>query len=132
MNPVVMVVDDNSSIAQLLCIMLSTNGYTSISASSGLAALEMLETCPVPALILTDYAMPNLNGSEFIEIISSQPQLKDIPVLIISGSPIEDLKLPTTKNFKGLIQKPFTISNVLETVINIVPPVQLCSTDNTA
>lgn len=111
-----MVIDDNSSIAQLLSIMLKSNGYTPITAPNGLAALDTLKTCPLPALILTDYAMPVLNGCEFIENISVHTKFKDIPVVIITGSAIDDLKLPKTGNFKGIIQKPFSIGTVLETI----------------
>lgn len=111
-----MVIDDNSSIAQLLSIMLKSNGYTPITAPNGLDALDILKNCPLPALILTDYAMPVLNGCEFIETISIQPQFKDIPVVIITGSAIEDLRLPNTANFKGLIEKPFKVNTLLDTI----------------
>ncbi len=116
MRPIVMVIDDSKEIAVLLSIMLKNNGYKSITASNGSAALNYLKKGSPPALILTDYSMPMLNGCEFIELISAQSQYKDIPVVIVTGSAIEDLKLPTTTNFKGIIQKPFKLTTVLEIV----------------
>ncbi|MDJ0305259.1 MULTISPECIES: response regulator [Dehalobacter] len=116
MRPVVMVIDDDTSIANLLSTMLISNGYTPIIASNGYSALTMLKSCPHPTLILTDYSMPILNGCEFIEKVSVQKNLKDIPVIMISGSDIEERKLPKTTNFKGIIQKPFKINTVLDVI----------------
>jgi CheY-like chemotaxis protein len=111
-----MVVDDDNGIANLLSIMLKGNGYFPITATNGSVALEMLKHCPLPSLILTDYSMPVMNGCEFIEHIAQQSHLQHIPILIMTGSAIEDLRLPNTQNFKGLIQKPFKISTMLENI----------------
>jgi CheY-like chemotaxis protein len=120
LGPVVMIIDDNSSIAQLLSIMLQNNGYTPITAPNGLAALDLLKNSPRPSLILTDYLMPSLNGCEFIEHISAKSLYKNIPVVIITGSAIEELRFPTTNNFKGIIMKPFNINTVLNTVRHLI------------
>ena len=116
-----MIIDDNSSIAQLLSIMLKNNGYTPITAPNGLIALDLLKSSPRPSLILTDYLMPGLNGCEFIEHISAKSPYKNIPVVIITGSAVEDLRFPTTKNFKGIIMKPFNNDTVLNTVRHLIP-----------
>ncbi|RNC28915.1 MAG: Phosphate regulon transcriptional regulatory protein PhoB [Candidatus Dichloromethanomonas elyunquensis] len=116
MNPVVLVVDDDCGISSLLSILLTNNGYTPITASNGSAALDTLKNCPTPSLILTDYSMPVLDGCKLIENISLQSHLQDIPILLMTGSDINDLKLPTTSNFKGIILKPFKISVLLESI----------------
>jgi len=116
LGPIVMVIDDDKEILNLLSILLRNSGYKSITATNGSAALEYLKKCPAPALILTDYSMPKLNGYQFIEKIASQPQYKDIPVVILTGSEINDLELPSSSNFKGIIQKPFKLNTVLEIV----------------
>jgi two-component system chemotaxis response regulator CheY len=116
LKPVVMVIDDDSGISNLLSILLKNNGYTPITASNGSAALDTLKNCPVPSLILTDYSMPVINGCELIENISGQGHLGNIPILLMTGSDITDLKLPTTSNFKEIIPKPFKINTLLETI----------------
>lgn len=116
MGPIVMVIDDDKEILNLLSILLKNSGYKSITATNGSTALEYLKKCPAPALILTDYSMPKLNGYQFIEKVASQPQYKDIPVVILTGSEINDLELPSSSNFKGIIQKPFKLNTVLEIV----------------
>lgn len=116
MGPVIMVIDDDRGIADLLSIMLKSNGYTPITASNGSVALNLLKHSPRPMLILTDYSMPVLNGCELIEILSNYSGLQHIPAIIMTGTAIDDLRLPTTNNFKGIIPKPFKISTVLDTI----------------
>ncbi|NLI92985.1 MAG: response regulator [Peptococcaceae bacterium] len=116
MNPVVLVVDDDCAISNLLSIILKSNGYTPITASNGSAALDILKSSPIPSLILTDYSMPVLNGCKLIENISLQRHLQHIPILLMTGSDINDLELPTTRSFKGIILKPFKITTLLETI----------------
>lgn len=116
MNPVVMVVDDDRGIENLLSVMLKINGYHPITAPNGYVALNMLNSCPLPVLILTDYSMPALNGCEFIESLSHRSHLTNIPVVIITGSDVDEIKLPKTNNYKGLIKKPFKIGAVLEKI----------------
>lgn len=113
---VVMIIDDDKGIANLLSLVLKTKGYDVITASNGIAALNLLKTCPLPEIILTDYCMPVLNGCQFIESISKNDRLKNIPVFIITGSIVEYIRFPRTDNFKGIIQKPFEI----DTIIHII------------
>lgn len=122
MKPVIMIVDDDYAITHLLSIMLKNHGYTTITAPDGSVALETLKVCPLPALIITDYCMPILNGNELIENLSSQSMFKNVPIVIMTGSQIDDITLPNTPNFKGIIKKPFNmeiILNVLHTIGNI-------------
>ena len=60
------------------------------SAENGLEALEMLNetkrTKSLPCLIVLDLNMPYLNGKETFESIRADPQLKDIPLVILSSS----------------------------------------------
>jgi CheY-like chemotaxis protein len=111
-----MVIDDDRGIADLLSVVLKNNGYTPITAPNGYAAQDILTRCPQPILILSDYAMPIVNGCELIETISQHSYLQHIPAIIMTGSDIDSLRLPITHNFKGIIQKPFKISTILETI----------------
>jgi len=116
LTPTVMVIDDNQEIVNLLSILLKIHGYKSISAPNVPTALDYLKRGTLPSLILTDYAMPVLNGCDLIEYLSRQSQFKAIPVFIITGSAIEDLRLPSTINFKGVIHKPFKLNTILKIV----------------
>lgn len=111
-----MVIDDDHAITNLLSTLLKKYHYTPITACNGSVALDTLKYCLLPTLILTDYCMPVLNGCELVEALSRQPAYRDIPVIMFTGSSIEDLQLPRTSNFKGIIQKPFELSSILDAI----------------
>ena len=116
MEPFVMVVDDDKEMRNILAMMLKNSGYQSITASNGLEACELLKKCSSPSLIITDYAMPLMNGKELIERLTAQSQYRDIPVIMITASEIEYVLLPKSANLKAVIQKPFILSMVLDIV----------------
>ncbi|MDX1523928.1 MAG: response regulator, partial [Anaerolineae bacterium] len=59
--PSILVVDDEPGIQEQIELALEADGYQVMIASNGLEALKILESEPV-ALILTDIAMPDMNG----------------------------------------------------------------------
>lgn len=88
-RPIVLVVDDESVIADTLAIILSKSGFAVIPAYDGESALEIARLIP-PDLLLSDIAMPGMSGVELaMEITQIIP---DCRVLLFSGqSPAMDL-----------------------------------------
>jgi CheY-like chemotaxis protein len=76
--------DDNPLNREWLATRLRGHGYVVQLAETGEQALEMLGRTPVD-LVLLDSMMPGLSGYEVLQRIKSDPQLRDIPVLIVSG-----------------------------------------------
>ena len=74
--------------------------------SNGEEAIEYLNECDRPKIILVDLNMPRMNGFEFISWIRSQPHLRDsvIFVLTSSDSP-RDLKQAYSYNIAGYLVK---------------------------
>jgi len=60
----VMIVDDEQDIRTLVRVMLEDSGYDVVEAESGEKCLELIDTEPVPDLILLDVMMPELDGWE--------------------------------------------------------------------
>ena len=120
MKPLVMIIDDDLGIVEMLTHALTNNGYDVLTASSGIIALNLLNHNISPDVIITDYQMPRLRGSELIERLSARNHLKDIPAVMITGSELENVSIPQTDNFKALIPKPFKINSLLETIDGIV------------
>lgn len=115
-----MIVDDDSEIVKLLKIILENDGYDVLSASNGINALYLLSLNFSPTIIITDYCMPRLNGSQFIETIHTCDDLNDIPVVILTGSDLISDNLPQTNNFKRVITKPFRINNFLQIINDLL------------
>jgi len=112
LQPVIMVIDDDNTITELLATVIEKYGFTPITASNGRAALDILDQIPPPVLIITDYSMPLLNGRELILALSLKPGYEQIPVVMITGSSAQDLQLPNTCNFEGVILKPFDLATI--------------------
>ena len=79
---------------RVLCALLERDGFRTVEASDGAAALELLAREPVDA-ILTDLRMPKLNGLELLEQVRRRHP--EIPVVMLTahgtvGSAVEALK----------------------------------------
>lgn len=80
----VLVVDDEDSIRKICSVILDLHGFQVLTAASGEAALELMESeWERVDLILLDLTMPGISGLEFLEV-SSQKYPK-IPVVLCSG-----------------------------------------------
>lgn len=62
-----------------------TEGYETLTALSGIAALELLKT-HVPSLILLDVMMPDMDGLEVCRIIKKNPDWLDIPIIFLTAN----------------------------------------------
>ncbi len=81
----ILVVDDESSIAELVGEVLDTAGYRVLQASNGRTALAIARR-EHPALVLTDRMMPEIDGVEFVHLLHNNPATRDIPVVIMSST----------------------------------------------
>ena len=80
----ILVVDDIKTNRDLLNRRLSQDGHTVHTAVDGRDALKKLRENPVD-LVLLDLMMPDLNGFEVLERMKADPELRSIPVIIISA-----------------------------------------------
>jgi two-component system chemotaxis response regulator CheY len=81
---VVMVVEDSSTMRQLVCHALRKIAtIVLVEATDGANALEKLSEIR-PDVILTDLNMPVLDGFGLIEALRARPDVKDIPVIILT------------------------------------------------
>lgn len=83
-KPRIMIVDDTPVNLELLHKLLSAHGYQTAAFTSGELAWQALETS-APDLILLDINMPGMNGYELCGRIKKRDDLKDIPVIFLSG-----------------------------------------------
>ena len=59
-----------------------------MQAENGQRALDALKQTPsFPCLVVLDMAMPVMDGRGFLKLRAQDPLLRDIPVVVVSGSP---------------------------------------------
>ncbi len=80
----VLVAEDNKAIRDLLCDLLRHQGHEVVAAGDGIDALQAIHSRPFD-LLLTDIEMPRVNGFQVLEHLKGDPELRDIPVIVISG-----------------------------------------------
>jgi CheY-like chemotaxis protein len=99
-----LVVDDESQVAQGLAALLEARGYEVELAYDGRQVLERLEREPCPDLILLDYGMGDVGGEEVLQRVRETPRLQDLPVLLATASSIS---LESVPRASGFLRKPY-------------------------
>jgi CheY-like chemotaxis protein len=112
MSKKIMVVDDDPNIVDYLVTIFEDNGYATCTASDGRQALEVIKQ-EKPDLITLDLEMPEEWGPRFYRKYTQDPELKDIPVIIISG--LSGIHMAINKAV-ATIHKPFDPDQVLSIV----------------
>src|SRR5689334_9150775 len=107
----ILVVDDEPSIAELLCELLESSGYRPLRASNARTALAIARR-ERPALVLTDRNMPEVDGIEFLRRLRASPVTNTIPVMLMSSTR-PDLEAVGNVPF---LAKPFDLDDVLRAV----------------
>jgi CheY-like chemotaxis protein len=105
---VVLVVDDEPMIAMLLGRLAQGCGALTEVACNGREALEMMRARK-PALVLLDLMMPVMNGEELLAIMETDPELQNVPVVIISTKPAVG---PGVEREVPYLRKPFEPADV--------------------
>jgi signal transduction histidine kinase len=105
-TPHVLVVDDDGAVREVTATKLSEAGYVVHEASSGLAALQQLETDPCIDLAVLDFAMPGMNGAEVARAIRAR--WPAIPILFVTGyADLTALAAVEAGGDDRIVQKPF-------------------------
>jgi CheY-like chemotaxis protein len=82
----VLLLDDNPDMLNVLAQVLEWGGYDIVTGRNGVEAIEYLErTSSLPAVIVSDLTMPNMNGAELLQTIRDTPGWAQIPFVIMSA-----------------------------------------------
>jgi CheY-like chemotaxis protein len=80
--PHVLVVDDETALADIIGAYLEANGYRITVANDGRVALALYERDPADAVI-TDFSMPGMNGRDLVADL--RRRRPDLPAIMVSG-----------------------------------------------
>jgi len=106
-------VDDEEMIALLGKKYMTVLGHTGNIATSGKAAIKLLEQNKYDILI-TDIGMPKMNGWQLINHLRNEIKNKEIKIILVSGWNIDNDDLIKKYNISNILQKPITLKHLKE------------------
>jgi two-component system chemotaxis response regulator CheY len=116
-----MIVDDSTSMRQMVGYTLRQGGFEVVEAEHGQDALNKLETTTVD-LLITDLNMPVMDGITLIQNLRKQPSMKTKPILMLTTEGLATKKEQgKAAGATGWIVKPFDPEKLLQTVAKVLP-----------
>ena len=109
-----LVVEDDKNIAYLLQFILTREGFQVSAAVDGREALAMIDSAPIPSLVLLDIMLPYMDGFQLITHIRAKPAWRDVPILVLtSRSQERDLVRALDAGANDYLVKPFQPGELL-------------------
>ena len=125
----VLVVDDELDMRTFISTLLETSGYKPLAAEDGEKGLALARE-KKPLLIIMDVMMPKESGINMYREVKNDPELKDIPVIMLSAlsrktfyhsqSVLDNYEGKKVPEPEGYIEKPPEAEELLEAIKNIL------------
>ena len=116
----VLAVDDSKTIRKIVSKAFSAYDCEVMEAENGIEGLSMISNVK-PDLIILDITMPVMNGVEMLGKLKRQPDMKDIPVIMLTAESGKDNVMQIVKmGVRDYMVKPFKGEQLIERVMKIV------------
>ena len=84
MPTTILIADDETEIIELLEIRLKKHGYDVLTSMTGTATYQMAQR-HIPALIILDVMLPELNGYDICRLLRFDPKYQHIKIILLTG-----------------------------------------------
>lgn len=112
----ILVVDDEPAALTLLDIALKQKSYQPLLAQDGAEALAILAAQPVD-LIISDVAMPRMNGYQLCQAVKTSPHWALIPFILVSGRCLaSDIRYGKSLGADDYLTKPYELADLLAVI----------------
>ena len=109
----ILVVDDDQNILTLVKTILTQKDYKVSTALNGALAVALLKEDKFDAII-TDALMPQMDGNTLAQTVKSDPNFKDIPIIMVTASKeVDIIKKSFTAGCVLFLPKPFTAASLI-------------------
>jgi two-component system, OmpR family, alkaline phosphatase synthesis response regulator PhoP len=116
----VLVVEDDPGILRQIAYSLEAYGYEVATAMTGLQALKQLIRSR-PDLLITDIMMPEMDGHELVSSVRADPELADLPVIMLTARVQDEDMMQGYQNGTDLyLTKPFNPAELVTFVQRIL------------
>lgn len=120
----VLIVDDSTSMRQMVTFTLRGAGYEVIEGSNGQEALDRLTSTPTNKvdLVITDLNMPVMDGMTLIRQLRAKPSMRFTPILMLTTESSDTRKAEgKAAGATGWIIKPFQPEQLLRVIEKVLP-----------
>ena len=102
----VIVVEDEADAAEMFAEMMRVNGFRVVKSFSSGPAINIIAN-EMPDLVILDVMMPDISGLEVLKYMRREPQLANIPVIVISAKSMpSDIKTGMDAGASVYLTKP--------------------------
>lgn len=116
----VLVVEDETDTRELVATLLEFEGLVVERAADGIEALGVLRSGVRPCVIVTDLMMPRMDGWELARRMRRDPDLADLPLILVSG--VADLAQRAHElDADAFLTKPIDVDRLLSEVKRLCP-----------
>jgi phosphate regulon transcriptional regulator PhoB len=120
----ILVVDDEQDIAELVAYNLSREGFATVKAYDGEAALNKVRL-EKPDLLILDLMLPGMSGLDICKAIRANPETARLPIIMLTAKSDEfDKILGLEIGADDYITKPFSVKELMARVRSILRRVQ--------
>jgi len=121
-KPTIFVVEDQADLRESICDELERAGFATVGAPHGEKALALLHRSAArPSLMLLDLLLPHKDGWEVVASMKADPNLRDVPIVVMSAVPPQATSLQA-QGVAATLPKPFTMEELLFVVMRFVQP----------
>ncbi len=123
-SPLVLVVDDDRPVVGVLSETLRRRGYSVAMAYDGVEALAAIEQRR-PDAILLDLRMPRMDGYEVIRRVKTKAEWAEIPIVVMTGHPIDSANTDLLAQVAGRINKPLSPDEIAAQVEQLLADAEI-------
>jgi CheY-like chemotaxis protein len=109
----ILIVEDDADLRDMMAQMLALEGFQTATVANGREALNYLKSGRQPELILLDLMMPVMDGWEFRRLQQADPDLADVPVIVLSAL---DQARAAHVDAAAFLKKPLDFDRLLQLV----------------
>ncbi len=115
----ILIADDVKTNRELISSLFRNSNIELLEAVNG-EETYMLAMTERPDLLLLDIRMPVLNGFEVARKIRKSKQIRDLPIIAISATPINEDEKKLAENFNGFLAKPINVNDLMDLVSQFI------------
>lgn len=116
----ILIVDDSTSMRQMVSFTLKTAGHVVVDAADGKIALDKASQ-EAFNLVISDVNMPNMDGIELTRNLRQLPDYKFVPILLLTTESAPEKKMEGKQaGATGWIVKPFSPDQLLGTIKKVL------------